>query len=158
MFDGGCDTGDAKRKTEFPHMYALLEFLSKDNSLASRGSVSLRNERFYRGYRDRAGRPHSCIITPLLSDGLLYTATSRVCKECTATSVCILVSTTKERLRNYSLPRCSSPSIKTVGVSGFFGRAISDRLQEYGATISANRLTICRSPNSRIYMGTGARI
>lgn len=59
-----------ENKNKFSHTYALLE--SKDNSLAGRGSVSLRNERFYRGYRDRAGPLRSCIITPLLSDGLLY--------------------------------------------------------------------------------------
>lgn len=92
-----------ENKNKFSHTYALLE--SKDNSLAGRGSVSLRNERFYRGYRDRAGPPRSCIITPLLSDGLLYIR-STVCVYIHRGVVMVVCATpsTKERLQNnYSL-------------------------------------------------------
>lgn len=81
----------------------------------------MRNERFYRGYRDRAGQPHSCIITPLLSDGLLYTVTVHRREAAGAGRECIVASSTKERLRKLlSSSVCAAAllvaSIKTVGV------------------------------------------
>lgn len=83
----------------------------------------MRNERFYRGYRDRAGQPHSCIITPLLSDGLLYTVTvhRREAAGAGRERPCIVASSTKERLRKLlSSSVCAAAllvaSIKTVGV------------------------------------------
>jgi len=79
----------------------------------------LRNERFYRGYRDRAGPPRSCIITPLLSDGLLYIRSPCVCTRGRLSCLCArCVGHTKARLRNYSPARPPPPdSIKTPGVS-----------------------------------------